>query len=398
MTTSVEHAAPVRRGPGPPRCSAAAGPSLWTAGASCGRPGSGRSARVSLPASPGGPRASRPVPCRASPVARPRDPAARPRSGTAVVLAGLDPSARAVLALLDGTRDLDAVRREAVAAGCAAERADTLLGLLQEGGLVVDAAERWPDHLDVADPDRLGADVASLSLLHGGAGLAALRRRDAASVVVVGAGRVGAPWRHCSRPRASAPSTSCDPGTARARDVVVGGLGPSDVGRPRGEAAREPGAGPRARDPHRPRCRAPTSWSSRRSATTTTSTPDLLAARRRAPPARRGARHRGRGRAAGAARQERVPAVPTWPGQTATRAGRPWPRSCPAPAACPRPATVHSPSPWPPRPPCRCSRCSTARRRGRWGGSLELALPGWRWRRRSWTPHPACECRWQEGA
>lgn len=25
-------------------------------------------------------------------------------------------------------------------------------------------------------------------------------------------------------------------------------------------------------------------------------------------------------------------------------------------------------------------------------GSLELALPGWRWRRRTWLPHPACTC------
>ena len=29
------------------------------------------------------------------------------------------------------------------------------------------------------------------------------------------------------------------------------------------------------------------------------------------------------------------------------------------------------------------------------GGTLELALPDWRLRRRSWTPHPACGCRWE---
>jgi len=28
-------------------------------------------------------------------------------------------------------------------------------------------------------------------------------------------------------------------------------------------------------------------------------------------------------------------------------------------------------------------------------GSLELALPDWRWRRRSWSAHAACECRWE---
>jgi bacteriocin biosynthesis cyclodehydratase domain-containing protein len=26
------------------------------------------------------------------------------------------------------------------------------------------------------------------------------------------------------------------------------------------------------------------------------------------------------------------------------------------------------------------------------GGTLELALPDWRWRRRSWSPHPDCGC------
>ena len=25
-------------------------------------------------------------------------------------------------------------------------------------------------------------------------------------------------------------------------------------------------------------------------------------------------------------------------------------------------------------------------------GTLELVLPGWQWRRRTWRPHPACGC------
>ena len=28
------------------------------------------------------------------------------------------------------------------------------------------------------------------------------------------------------------------------------------------------------------------------------------------------------------------------------------------------------------------------------GGTLELELPGWRWRRRSWPQHPGCPCAW----
>jgi bacteriocin biosynthesis cyclodehydratase domain-containing protein len=31
-------------------------------------------------------------------------------------------------------------------------------------------------------------------------------------------------------------------------------------------------------------------------------------------------------------------------------------------------------------------------------GTLELVLPGWQWRRRTWRPHPACTCRSAEAA
>ena len=30
------------------------------------------------------------------------------------------------------------------------------------------------------------------------------------------------------------------------------------------------------------------------------------------------------------------------------------------------------------------------------GGTLELAQTDWRWRRRSWSPHPACGCFWPQ--
>ena len=319
--------------------------------------------------------------------------------GTAVVLAGLDPAAAAVLALLDGTRDLDAVRREAVAAGCPAERADALLGLLQEGGLVVDAAERWPDRLDVAERDRLGADVASLGLLHGGAGLAALRRRDAASVVVVGAGRVGAPLAALLAAAGVGTVDVVDPGTARARDVVVGGLGPGDVGRPRGRGGRATGCWPGRRRPATGPVPhpdlvvlAPVGAPGRRSTPTCCS---ATACRTCSPRCATPSASSGRWCCRAAAP---ACAASTWPGPTATPAGRPSRRSCPAPAGCRRPATGRSPSRSPRRPRCRCSRCSTATPPATVGGSLELALPGWRWRRRSWTPHPACECRWQAGA
>jgi hypothetical protein len=32
------------------------------------------------------------------------------------------------------------------------------------------------------------------------------------------------------------------------------------------------------------------------------------------------------------------------------------------------------------------------------GGTLELELPGWQWRRRSWPQHPDCDCAWAQAA
>ncbi len=317
--------------------------------------------------------------------------------GTAVVLAGLDPAARAVLALLDGTRDLAAVRREAVAAGCSADRADALLGLLQEGGLVVDAAERWPDHLDVAERDRLGADVASLSLLHGGGGLAALRRRDAASVVVLGGGRVGAPLAALLAGAGVGTVDVVDPGTTRARDVVVGGLGPGDVGRPRGQAAREHvlARAPATRGGPVPHpdlvVLAPVGHHDEVDAglLQRDGVPHLLAEVRDTVGVVGPLVLPGRSACLRCLDLARADRDPGWPAVAAQL-------SCPGrvPPPCDGPLAVAVAA----QTALQVLALVDGTPPATVGGSLELALPGWRWRRRSWTPHPACDCRWQEGA
>ena len=317
--------------------------------------------------------------------------------GTAVVLAGLDPAARAVLALLDGTRDLAAVRDAAVAGGCPPDRTDALLALLREAGLVVDAAERWPEHLPVADRDRLGADVASLSLLHAGAGLAALHRRDAAAVVVLGAGRVGAPVAALLAAAGVGTVDVVDDGTARARDLAVGGLGPADVGRRRGAAARDrllaraPAArpGPVARPDLV--VLAPVGHHDDVDAVLLQrdGVPHLLAEVRDTVGVVGPLVLPGRSACLRCLDLVRTDRDPGWPAVAAqlSAPGRSAPACDGALAAAVAaqaalqvlalldggaPATVD--------------------------GSLELALPGWRWRRRSWVPHPACDCRWQLGA
>lgn len=313
----------------------------------------------------------------------------------AVVLAGLDPDVRAVLALLDGTRDLEAVQAAAVMAGCSASRAGELLDLLRGAGLVVDAAERWPAHLDVDARDRLAADVASLSLLHAGAGLPALHRRDSASVTVIGGGRVGAPLAGLLAAAGVGTVDVTDDGHVRPDDTAIGGLRPADVGRGRGQAARDRLAevSPMTR-----------TGPVRRPDVVVLAPPSVLDEDGAAALLRDGLPHLlaevrdtvgvvgpmvlpGRSpclRCLDLTRTDRDPDWPalavqlTLPARAAQACDAVLAAAVSAQAALQVLALLDGGTP------------------AAVGGSLELALPDWRWRRRTWHPHEACACRWQE--
>ena len=312
----------------------------------------------------------------------------------AVVLAGLDPGARAVLAMLDGTRDLAGVRRAAVEAGCPAERADALLDLLQGAGLVVDAVDRWPERLDVRERDRLAADVASLGLLHGGAGLPVLRQRDVAAVVVLGAGRVGAPLAALLAAAGVGTVDVADDGRAGPQDLAVGGLEHPDVGRRRGEAARDRlrSSSPTTRTGPVPRpdvvVLAPTGHLDELDtrALLRGDVPHLLAEVRDTVGVVGPLVLPGRSaclRCLDLDRSDRDPAWPALAAQLATPArALPACDSALAAAVCAQAAL-------------QVLTLLDGGAPASIDGSLELALPDWRWRRRSWTPHAACECRWQ---
>jgi hypothetical protein len=156
-------------------------------------------------------------------------------AGHAIVLSGVGSDAAGVLELLDGTRTRAQLLAEATAPG------RELVALLEAEGVLDDAAA---DPLGSTNPpalerDRLAPDRASLSLRTDGprGARTALRRRRASIVRVRGAGRVGA---HVATLLAAAGVGSVivdDAGVARPSDTAPGGLRLDDVGRPRSVAA-----------------------------------------------------------------------------------------------------------------------------------------------------------------
>lgn len=161
--------------------------------------------------------------------------------GRSAVLGGVDPGARAALRLLDGTRDRAQALAGAVDAGCPAARAAELLDLLEDAGLLDDAAQDAPALVGLSRPERerLLADVGSLALVRGDGGLPALEHRRTTRVRVQGAGRVGTPLALALAAAGVGAVDVVDDELTRPQDTGVGGLALTDVGRSRGEAARE---------------------------------------------------------------------------------------------------------------------------------------------------------------
>ena len=172
----------------------------------------------------------------------------------AIVLSGLTPAQLAVLDLLDGARSLARVRAEAARAGATAGDVDSLVRMLERAGALDDGDASVPG-LTAAEHERLLPDAASLSLVlpAPGAAAAALRRRRATAVRVVGAGRVGTLSAALLAAAGIGRVDVEDTGLVRPEDAVPGGCRPDDVGRPRPAAAARAvaracrGAGPARR-------------------------------------------------------------------------------------------------------------------------------------------------------
>lgn len=321
------------------------------------------------------------------------------RGPGAVMLAGIDPGLRRLLSLLDGALDRDAVVAAAAAAGCPPERTGALLAALAQAGLLSDAASDHAPGLDPDERDRLSADHAALALL-GDPTRSAVRRRRAAYVHVLGAGRVGASVAALLDGAGVGALVVDDDGITRAQDTGVAGLRRADVGRPRGAAvesrlsARRPGASAATTSA---RARPPALW------------PDIVVLSPASPSALDDDRAR------------LPPGITHLLAEVRDNVGVVGPLVLPGSSACLRcldlTRTDRDPA-WPAlaaqlsspvRGPLPCDgvlavavAAQTCQQvlalldgRGRpasVGGTLELALPDWRWRRRSWPVHPACGC------
>ena len=298
-----------------------------------------------------------------------------------VLVEGLEPSARMVLPLLDGVRTRDQVLVDARAAGCTDP--EPVLDALDATGLLVDA-----DVLQVPSPDReerhrLGPDLAALALHRGSGAAAALLARREARVVVHGAGRVGGPLAALLAEAGVGTVDLRDDGEARWEDTAVGGIRPHDVGRSRGPVLAH-------------RLRSAGADVPPALVVLTEDVPDQLA------------------------RVLVRAGVPHLVARTDALLGTVGPLVLPGESPCLRCLSLVRGAvdpDWPlllgaEEPGLRtveaghgvlaAAVASQAALQalelleggapGSVGGTLELTLPGWRWRRRTWPAHPGCDC------
>jgi bacteriocin biosynthesis cyclodehydratase domain-containing protein len=147
--------------------------------------------------------------------------------------------AAAVLSLLDGSRDAGEVARVALECGIPPAATDRVLTLLASGGVLDD----FPLSLHKSLPDslraRLRPELACASLAYGDTdgGARTISRRRAAFVRVYGAGRIGTCVAAFLAASGVARVSCRDSGDAGYGDLAPGGLVAEDIGAPRAAGA-----------------------------------------------------------------------------------------------------------------------------------------------------------------
>jgi len=311
----------------------------------------------------------------------------------AVAVAGLGQVA-AVLGLLDGSRDRDAVIAAAQEYGVPPEAAGRVLAVLAAAGVLDDFPARLHASLPAQLRARLAPELATASLAYadGDGGARTLARRRAAYVQVHGAGRTGACVASFLAASGVGHVSCADPEPAEPADLAPAGLVLADLGTPRQEGAA------RAVRRAAPEVRTGDDGA----------VPDLVILTGPVLPDLTGRLMRDRvphlavraGEAVGVVGPlvrpagsaclscvdlRKTEADPQWPKILAQATfGRPRPQACDTVLAA-MTATLASAQAL-----AYLDRPGTVPVTA--DGTLELVLPDWQWRRRTWWPHPACGC------
>lgn len=303
-------------------------------------------------------------------------------------------AAAAVLAVLDGSRDRAAVLAAAAARGVPAEAADRVIALLASAGALNDFPPSARRALTEEAQARLAPELATTSLAHqdGDGGVRVIVRRRLSHVRVHGAGRIGSSIA-CLLAASGVGHVSCkDRHPARPADAAPAGLDLADVGTP-----RERGA---ARAMRRVAPDVRTDGETR---------PDLVVLTADPDPA-----------LVASLMSERIPHLPATAAEAIGVVG---PLVLPGRSACLRcldltrrdrdpawPLIAAQLAGNPPAIPACDAVLATAVAAHAAGqvltfidragpgqavmnGTIELALPDWRWRRRTWPIHYECGCR-----
>jgi bacteriocin biosynthesis cyclodehydratase domain-containing protein len=311
----------------------------------------------------------------------------------AVAVAGLGQTA-AVLNLLDGSRDRDGVIAAARGYGVPPAAADRVLAMLAAAGVLDDFPARMHARIPEQLRARLAPELATASLAYadGDGGARTLARRRAAYVQVHGAGRTGACVASFLAASGVGHVSCADPEPAEPADLAPAGLVLADLGQPRQAGAA------RAIERAAPEVRTGDDGD----------VPDLVILTGLTLPDLTGQLMRNRvphlalrtGEAIGVVGplvrpassaclncvdMRKTEADPQWPKILAQATfARPRPQACDTVLAA-MTATLASAQAL-----AYLDRPETVPVTA--DGTLEVVLPDWQWRRRTWLPHPACGC------
>ena len=335
-----------------------------------------------------------------------------------------------VIGLLDGSRDRAQVIEAAVDRGIPAETAERVLALLATAGALDDFPAGTLRVLPLPLRARLAAELATVSLAHGDGdgGARTLARRLAARICIHGGGRVGAGIAGLLKASGIGRVTHASPGDDGLipPGAVPPGQEPPGPEQPgKNQSGREPGEEPTGREPpgeeptgrkqsrreltgRKQSSQAPPGRKRPGRAPTGQARPDLAILVGRQPMELRARLMREQIPHLAASADEAIGIVgplvipgrtaclrcmdltrtdrdPAWPLILAQLAGRaPDPLACDAPLAAAVAAQAAA------QGLAFIDRAAVAD--AVTNGTLELVLPGWQWRRRTWMPHQDCSC------